>query len=67
MTEAAPKSRTLDQGFEAAFVRAARRVLERNNVPEDEIETEIARLRASKPSWDLPSIEALESELERRL
>ncbi len=56
----------LEGGFEAAFRRAARRVLLRRGFPESGIEAEIDRLRKVTPSFKHPAtIEELEAGLER--
>jgi len=46
--------------FERRFRAAARRVLRRRGVPEANIEAEIVRLRRSKPSFTLPTLEEIE-------
>ena len=46
--------------FEQRFRVAAHRVLRRHGVPEERMDSEIARLREKSPSVRLPTIEALE-------
>lgn len=66
MADTHPRSPTLAEGFEAAFRRAARRVLKRRGFPEAHIEAEIDRLRSQNPGFTLPTIEELEAQLDRR-
>jgi len=46
--------------FERRFGTAARRVLQRHGVPEDQVEAEIFRLRQHNPSFSLPTLDEIE-------
>jgi hypothetical protein len=50
----------LNSPFERRFRSAARRVLRRRGVPEEKIDAEIIRLRRSKPTFTLPTVEEIE-------
>jgi hypothetical protein len=53
------------RSFDERFRSAARRVLLRRGVPEDEIEAEISRLRSIEVDLPVPTVEELEAEAER--
>jgi hypothetical protein len=53
------------RSFEERFRRAARRVLQRRGVPEDQIEAEISRLRSLELDLPVPTMQELEAAAEQ--